>query len=209
MTVTQLSVTRKALFFLGDHFDVATTSEASVEAEAIAEIFDTTRKEVLKWTPWNFSTRHAELTDITSTVDGTTLPNLWTYAYGLPADHLKSVHIVNPAGRNANPLLFEQMIVDISAVATEVLLADVIEPELRYIFDQTDLSMVTVEFEYALAHHLAGRAAMAVHGDAETQQIQEQRARAVVSQGIATNANEGVEDPQDAPDWLLARGVGG
>lgn len=205
---TQLSITRKALLILGDFYDISSASEESAEAEAMAEVFDDARKEALKMGPWTFALTHETLTENTSSVDGTALPNLWTKSYARPSDLLLALNIVNPLGRNREPIPFEEVIVEISAAKTLVLLTDQGSAELRYIFDQGDLTMFTPEAEWALAMVLAAKTSMALHGDYALSEKIMDNARSYVSTALAQNANVSVEDAEDSASWHQARGVG-
>jgi hypothetical protein len=195
---SKTDIAKLALQHLGDRFDIASITEASVEAEQMNLLFDTVRDATLKEHPWTFAKKYTSPTYLDATV-----PAEWTYMFTYPDDCLKIIEIVNPLGRDDPPIPFD---IAVNSVDDKVILCDVEEPEFCYIRRITDTYEYDAQFVLALSYRLAQYAAIPLTGDRGLMRDMKALADEAVGTAQSDDANESVEEPRSRdPDWIDAR----
>jgi len=198
MAATEVQIAQLALQHIGDRFDITSLDEASPEAEQVRLVYDHVRDMLLREHPWNFAKRYATPAAVVGTP-----PDFWSYMFTYPADALKIVRVVNPAGRNATPIKFA---VGRNSTDAKVLMCDLEEPEVEYIKTLTDAGMYDPAFVLALSLRLSSAIAMPITGDRGIMLEMRQLAAEAVSLAKSEDGNEGVEDDKTQdPDWITAR----
>lgn len=194
---SKVQIAKLALQHIGDRYDISDLSEASVEAEQVNLVFDTTRDAVLRRHAWGFAKKYALGGSLTGTV-----PGLWTYMYTYPTDCLLMRHIHNPAGLSAKPVPYE---VAINADGTKVILTDLPDAELVYTYKVTDVTMFDAEFTMALSYEIAAMIAVPLTGDVQiATNLRELSARSMYA-AEEGDSNEGTEDDDHEAPWITAR----
>jgi hypothetical protein len=195
---SNVQIAKLALQHIGDRYDISDLEEEGTEAEQVNLVFDDTRKELLRMHPWSFANKFATPATLSVTV-----PAFWTFAYPYPSDALRIVEIVNPLGRDLEPIQFE---VSLLTDNTKVLLTDQSEATFRYTANISDPTQFDPEFVNAFSFLLASKIAMALTGDGGIRGALREEAQRAIYQAGSTDANEGrTEEPPEA-SWILVRG---
>jgi hypothetical protein len=148
-----------ALSHIGERGDIASIDppEASVEAQRCAQFYPMTRKLLLAMHPWSFATKRVTAADLSAS---NTVPETWTYAYGLPAGVIKILGVYD-GGEWRDETYADQIAYEIGSDSTGpmVLYSNAEDAVIRYIFDQTDSTLYPPLFVEAFSWLLAGRLA--------------------------------------------------
>lgn len=193
----KVQIAKLALQHIGDHFDIASLEEESVQAEQIDLIYDDIRKYVLRMIPWRFATKFVKPASLDVTV-----PANWNYAFQYPTDAVRILWLENPLGRDLAPLEYETAILPDN---TRVLLTDEEKPEIRYIADIKDTERFDPEFTWAFSKMIASEIAMSITGDANIKETLRQDAVRQISSAATTSANEGRTKRAPEASWIQAR----
>lgn len=195
---SSVQIAKLALQHVGDRYDITSLDEATPEAEQVNLLFDDVRDMVLRQHPWKFAVKHDSPAQLAGTV-----PGLWTYMFTYPSDCLKMIEIVNPLGKDADPIEFDVML---NSGGAKVVVCDVEEPEFRYISRVTDSARFDPSFVMAFSLRLAQFLAVPLTGDRGLAEALRNEADRMMSMARADDANEGVEDDhrRDA-SWIEAR----
>jgi hypothetical protein len=146
---TEVGIANTALRRIGAT-RITSFTEGSKSADCVNEFYAETRDDLLRSHNWNFATERVKLAQLT------TAPAFgFEFAYGLPADWIRTVSIHdNDAG--VGTIEFKEEFQD----GQNVILADASDVYLRYIGKVTDPNRMPADFRTTLSRHLA--AAMSV-----------------------------------------------
>jgi len=174
---SKAQIAKLALQHIGDRYDIADLDEESVEAEQMDLLYDDIRQEVLRTGAWRFANKFTSPAKLSLS----SIPANWTYAFQYPSDALKIIEIVNPLGRDLEPVEFE----------TTLLSDDTTR------FDST--------FVMAFSYMLAARAAMSLTGDIQIKDDLTKEAARAISNAHTQSANEGRTKRAPEASWIDAR----
>lgn len=195
---SSVQIAKLALQHVGDRYDITALDEATPEAEQVNLLFEDVRDMVLRQHPWKFAIKHDSPAQLSGTV-----PGLWSYMFVYPSDCLKMIEIVNPLGKDVDPIRFDVML---NSSGTKVIVCDVEEPELRYISRVTDSDAFDPGFVMAFSLRLAQYLAVPLTGDRGLALALKQDADEALSMAKSDDANEGVEeDHRREASWIDAR----
>jgi len=197
---TKVQIAKLALQHIGDRYDISSLSESTPEAEQVNLVFDDVRDMVLRSYPWKFAVKYSSPAALVAGPPDTVN---WGYAFTYPADALKILNIVNPLGRDKDPLPFEIANDDSD---NKVIMAKIEEPIFRYIKQETDTTKYDPLFVMALSYRLAQYIAIPITGDRGMMNDMKQLADEHIGLAAMESNNEGIEAPttRDA-DWIEAR----
>lgn len=198
MSVGNTQIVRLALQHIGDRFDISDIDEETVEAEQGALVFDEARRSVLRQHAWGFANKFVSPATLNVTV-----PGQWLFAYAYPSDAVRVLEIVNPLGRDLEPIEFERAL--IGTDDTEVLLTDQSDAEFKYTKDVTDPTRFDPEFVLAFSYELAAMMAMSLTGDPGIKGDLMKEAEARIFSASTSSANEGRSTRPPEASWIEAR----
>jgi hypothetical protein len=194
---SKVQIAKMALQHIGDRYDITSLDEASTEAEQVNLMYDATRDKLLRMHPWTFSTKFTTPAPLVVAV-----PSRWDYAFAYPSDCLKVVEITQPLGPGHPPVKFRTGTI----ATTKVVMCDLDEPEIQYIFKNDDPVTYDPSFVMAFSYMLAAYVAIPLTGDRGLKSDLMREAMAEVDVARQEDANEGVEDEKFIdPDWIRAR----
>lgn len=134
----------------------------------------------------------------------------WTYCYDLPSDFVK---IIKPTPYQ--PISAWEFAalpagsLDIASapymIANGKIYSNILDPVLRYVFDQTDRASYPQAFVFAMWNALAARIVFALTKDEKRQQRVEQKAYGAVLQAEASDANSDENTTEFIPSHISAR----
>ena len=194
---SKVQIAKMALQHIGDRYDITSLDEVSTEAEQVNLMYDATRDKLLRMHPWTFATKFTTPAPLVVAV-----PYRWDYAFAYPSDCLKIVEITQPLGPGYPPVKFRT-----GTIATQkVVMCDLDEPELQYIFRNDDPVTYDPSFVMSFSYLLAAYVAIPLTGDRGLKGDLMREAMAEVDIARQEDANEGVEDEKFIdPDWIRAR----
>ena len=196
---TEVEIAKLALSHLGERYDLTALTDSTPEAEQINLVFDHTRDMLLREHPWKFAQKYHKPS---TTLPGN-VPANWQYMFDYPFDCLRMIQLVNPLGRDLDPINFD---IGTNEVDQKVILCDVEEPEFQYTYQVTDTEVFDIFFVEALALRLAARVSMSLTGDARFSAELERKADVAVGKAMSQDGNEGVAPSiSKGPDWIRAR----
>lgn len=203
-----------ALGHIGERSDINSINppEGSVEAQRCARFYPIARRSLLAMHPWTFATRRVTAADLSAS---NTVPEAWTYVYGLPSDMIKLLGVYDP-GEWRDEAYADNIAYEIGSASnsTRVIYSDVATPVIRYVFDQTDTTLYPPLFVEALAWllsgHLAGPTIKGMEG-ARTGAEATQRGLAYAAKAAAEDANQQAsrgrrDDNRHRAPWIESRG---
>jgi len=88
----EVAAANEALSIIGEPANVTSLSppNATRQAQLCAQFFNASKRAVLQHHPWSCATKRATLLEVTNTV------STWTKAYGVPADLLSEIDVLDP-----------------------------------------------------------------------------------------------------------------
>lgn len=189
---SEVSICNAALQLVKHGKQITSLTQGTKEASACELIYAELRDLVLESHQWNFATKRLQLPRLT------TAPVFeWDYAYGLPADFLRSVSVHRDSdGRTGIVYKIEgaTIVTDCQAIY------------LRYIARVTDPNLMTPSFRLALAKLIASRLAVALDQSASRS---ERLYGEYVDQDLpAAKSADAVQDyPDQLPEseWITGR----
>ena len=198
-TISKVRICNMALSKVGAKSTIESLSEASAEANECELWYDWSRLQTLEASDWSFARRRLTL----ATHSDAPPTDLWGYRYQYPSDCVSFRRLVNPLGRQADPVPFE-IELDLTQDNRSIL-TDLEDAVGVYTMDLETVALYSPLFVEMLSYALASRLAMPLTG---TETIEERMALRFASmQAIAhaANANEQALPPSDDADTILAR----
>ncbi|MDQ3096275.1 MAG: hypothetical protein M3Q82_10065, partial [Actinomycetota bacterium] len=148
VSATELDLVNAALRRVGARA-IAAVSDSTPSGALAGDVVSFEREDLLRAHPWNFATARTGLTRLAAT------PAFeFEYAYGLPADWLRTVAVHdNDAGLGT--LIYKHESVLVSATWTPAILTDAEEVWLRYVRATSDVNIMPSAFRKVLILRLA------------------------------------------------------
>jgi len=196
---TSVDIAKHALSHLGDRFDLTALTDSTPEAEQVNLVYTYERDRLLREHPWKFAQKFYKPDyELAGTV-----PANWDYMFDYPSDCLRMLDLVNPLGRDLDPIPYD---IGVTETNQKAIFCDVEEPEFRYIYKVTDVDCFDVFFFEALALRISARICMGLTGSAEMCREMERKAAIAVGSAKSQDANEGIEPSiSKGPDWIRNR----
>jgi len=183
MAVSVVEICNLALSLIGGE-NISSMSEASAQARASNQFYQTTRDGLLALYPWGFAQKLRVLPEVGNDKAGT-----WAHAYDLPVDMLK-VGLVRPA-YSADLGVFEgeqAQAAFLHHVEGDKIYSDVEGAVLLYTARVEDPSLYPPLFVSALAYSLAAWLAMPLTRSVEIQGRMMQLAQGAQASAMAADA---------------------
>lgn len=181
---------------------VASTTEASKEAQICKLFFNPMRDYVLEEIHWRFAEKRVALADLG------TPPTNWGYRYSYPADCIKANYLTLPGLRNTR--LDQRPPFQISGDGNaKFILTDLPTAELVYTCRVEDLGLWPAMAISALAYRLAAEIAMPLSIKADVANNAMSAYYREVSRAEASMLNEGTPDPAPTNEFTAIRGYQG
>lgn len=201
---TEVGLYNLALSLTGAKAKVATTTEASREAEACYLWYSDVRDLVLNAAPWDSikSVRKLELVaerDTEEDWEDYDPPEGMTYAYALPSDYLRARYLST----------FERFTLGQDHSNVKRLFTNVENAVLVYSRTQTSITLWEQPLKMAIVHGLAAYIARPLTGKADLATNLLQAANDILSAAKTEMANSGEMQFESIPDWIAARGYSG
>lgn len=200
---TEVGLYNLALSLIGSTVSVASTTEASKEAETCLLWYAEARNRVLAAAPWPsaLGTARLELDVERETsedwTDAAPLPG-WAYSYVLPTDILRPRYISNYSRF--------QLYNDVNG--QNRLATDWEDPVLVYT-KLVDIDKWDHLLKMAVVHALSAYIVMPLTGKLQRAGVVIQQANDMILEARTTNANQEEQQLESMPDWITARGYGG
>lgn len=158
MAITDVTIANMALSNLGNNYFITALNEGTPEADQLNLWYDTALDATLSAYDWNFARKLATLSAHADTAPTT----VWAYRYTYPTDCVKVKYLVNPLGKEADPVPYEFMMSDDDSEKTIV--TDLADAEVVYTVRIVDEDLYTPYFIDALSLMLAAQVAIALTG---------------------------------------------
>lgn len=224
MPSSQVQIANMALDVIGTRSTIASLSEGSAEANAIARHWDNAVDSMLRAAHWNFARKQVPLTLLRDATQAQTVPAPWLYEYGYPSDcvllrqlmpmiqvqpipPVSTPGAVSPLSAYGPPPKFQiGTDLDFNGNPVSVLLTNQPQAIAIYTFRNTNTAMWDALFVQGMASYLGARVCLALTGDKTTARMALQEAQAYAEDAKAKNGNEGVTVIDTTPDWMRVRG---
>jgi hypothetical protein len=171
---------------------IASLTDGSKNANVAADIYESTRDELLAGHPWNFATKRVEL------AREVTIPAFeFSYQYTLPADWIRTI---TPHDNDAGvgTLIYKEEDGKIKTSAERVF--------LRYVYRLTDANAMTADFRRAWSSALARDFALPIAQSGTLQDRFEKIAKNNLFKAKSTDAQAGTPDKRPRGSWVTSRG---
>lgn len=224
MPSSQVQIANMALDVIGTRSTVASLSEGSNEANAIARHWNNAVDAMLRAAHWNFARKQIALTLLQDATQAQPVPTPWLYEYAYPSDcvlmrqlvpmiqvqpipPVSTPGAVSPVAAYGPPVRFLMGTDnDINGNPLEVLLTNQSQAIGVYTFRNTNTAMWDPLFVQGFAAYLGARVCLALTGDKNTQRMAFQMAQAYETDARRQNGNEGITVIDSTPDWMRVRG---
>lgn len=198
--VTKTSLVNVALGYAMCDRVNAVDTDTSTEAKAARDVYDTKRDSLLRGYLWSFSKKREALTTVIPTpafgVD---------YAYGLPADWLRTIS-VHPSDSDFAACRYKHETIVVSTVPTKVIVTNIPTAlYLRYVAQVTDVAMFDPMFQEAFAWDLASFFALKIKQSASHAEYCGKEHKKAISIAKSTNSIEDWPDPMPPGSWVTER----
>lgn len=186
MAASKIDICNTALLYLGQQA-ISSVNDTSERAIVITQIYDPTRRQLLYGHPWNFATKRAELTQVTSDpVFG------YEYKYAVPSDCLRIIRI--------NKAEYNTYIVQDGYVLT-----DSEECKIVYVFDLVNSGKFSAQFDEALSLAMAMKASYKFNQSTTQIQLFQSMYQEAISLSRSFDGQEGTSPGLNPNEFLLAR----
>lgn len=197
-TVSKVMIANLALGKIGNNNPIESFDEASAQAKACKRWYEACRLQALEAFDWSFARKRLTLATHGDEAD----EDEWAYRYQYPADCVVARYIVNPLGKEADPVPYD---IEVSANGTKSIVTNMEDAVLVFTFDQETVTMFSWHFIDTLSALLGWRIAPALNGSSEIIQARLNEYRALLVAAPAQNANEQMKAaPREAP-WIRGR----
>lgn len=218
----QVTIWNMALQAVGTRSSIASTTENSTEANALAIRWDNALAATLQRARWNFARRQALLTLLDDATQGQAVPTPWIYKYAYPSDCAQGRNIMptvlqQPAGTTpgvpstptaVGPPIPFLVALDLDSNGNQVKVILTNQPQATFVYTGlvTNTQLFDDQFVEALSIYLASRVCFQLTGDKVlTKDLNAQFDR-LCQQAAASNGNEGLTVIDGVPDWIRVRG---
>jgi hypothetical protein len=219
---SEVQIANMALDVIGTRSTIASLTEGSTEANAIARHWDNALDSVLRAAHWNFARKQINLALLLDgTQSGVTVPMPWLYEYAYPSDCVLMRYLMpliqvqpisipgsaSPVAAYGPPVRFQiGTDTDANGNPQNVLLTNQQQALGVYTFRNTNTAMWDPLFVQAMSAYLGARIAIALTGDKNTARMALQMAQAYSIDAQRQNGNEGLTIIDNQPDWIRVRG---
>lgn len=217
----QVQIANLALSAIGTRSSIASFTEGSAEANAIALHYTPALEAVLQAARWNFARKQALLTLLNDATLNQPVPTPWVYEYAYPSDCtqgrylMPSVQVASGAvvGTPAIPTALGPAVRwligidnDSNGNAVQVILTN--QPQATFVYTArvTNPNLFDGQFVEAFRYYLGARVCMQLNGSKEQALAAFKQADMLCRAAAASNGNEGLTIIDTVPDWIRARG---
>jgi hypothetical protein len=198
-TLSKVRIANMALSNIGARSSIESFTENSSEAQQIDLWYDFSLLQTLEAFDWSFARKRQILALHSDPAPDTE----WCFRYQYPADCVSARYIVNPLGKDADPVPFSVETSVDGSVRTILTNQDV--AELVYTFDLQTVSLFSPLFVKALAYALGANIAFALTAKTAIEEKMQDRFARTILLAPASNANEEQEDPPREAEWIRGR----
>lgn len=186
MSDSKLEICNTALLHLGQQ-RITSISDTSERGITVVNIYESSKRNLLSSHPWNFAKKRMELSKTGNTPEMT-----YSYEYPIPSDCLRI-------------LRFSSEEVYSYSVENGMVLTD--DPDLRivYIFDQTDTSKFSPQFDEALALSIALKVTFKFNTSSSHIQVLKSLYDEQLALARSADAQEGTSPGLNPNEFLLSR----
>lgn len=218
----QVTIWNMALQECGTRSSVASVTEKSTEANALAQRWDNALASTLQKARWNFARAQALLTLLGDATQGQAVPTPWIYKYAYPSDCAQGRNIMatvlqQPAGTTpgvpstptaVGPPVPFLISLDRDASGNQIKVILTNQPQATFVYTAlvTNTQLYDDQFVEALSVFLASRVCFQLTGDKGLTKDLNAKAEALCLQAAASNGNEGLTVIDSVPDWIRVRG---
>ena len=176
---------------------IVALTDGSNNANAANDVFASVRDGLLRAHNWNFATKRQKLAkSATTPVSG------FDNAFPLPSDWIRTVHVHSNDAEAGNPPLYREEELDDGGV----IVTDVDELWMRYIYRVTNPNRMAADFQAAFAHALA----VAIPGvsNSSAAELAELRteARSLLNRAKHSDALGSSPERRPPGSWITSRG---
>lgn len=187
MSLTKVQIANMALRMMGAS-RIESLTENEPQAQAINDVYELSRKELLRALPWRFAINYVELANTGNT------PILhWSQEYQLPQDVIKVLCLNDPKANWPFEIVGDKLLCDDSTA------------KIKYIQNIEDTSKFDVSFAQAFASLLASKTAKTITGQATVQREMYQRHLDDLANARTYSAQETYADDMYAEDFITVR----
>ena len=175
---------------------IVSLSDGSESANAVGDIYEELRDDLLASHPWNFATKREGL------AQSATAPGFeFDHAYPLPSDWLRTISVHdNDAGHGTILYRMEQ----VNSQRAIVTSSD--EVWLRYVSRVTDPNLMTPDFRSALAFVLARDLSIPLASSNTLHEQMERMASRMIAKARSADAMGGFPELRPRGSWASSRG---
>ena len=191
---SETSIINSSLRKLGE-VRISSRIDGTPTAEAVNDLFDDIRDELLRSHPWNFATARAQLSKGATPISG------FDNQFLVPADWLRTLEVQN--NKNGYGTAIYKM--ESHATDKNVILSDADELYLRYVRRVTDANIMTPDFREAFSYRLAADLALPVANSNTLRQPMEDAFVKAFRQARSVDSIEDFPDSMPEGSWIRAR----
>lgn len=218
----QVTIGNLALSAIGTRSSIASFTEGSAEANAIALHYTPTLEAVLQAARWNFARKQILLTVLKDATQNQAVPTPWLYEYAYPDDctqgrfvmpqvqvNLPSSVVGTPSVPTAlGPTVRFLVSTDVDTNGNDILVILTNQPQALFVYTKriTNPNLFDGQFVEAFRYLLGARICMQLTGQKEQALAAWKVADELCKSAAASNGNEGITVIDNVPDWIRARG---
>lgn len=200
---SDIDIVNLALSHLGEAATVTSLNppEGSAQARHAQRFYPIARRALLERRAWNFAVKREALQALADTAAG------WDYVYAAPSTMLRPLAVYDPDNGEdiSNPVEFDT---EVKSDGTIVILTDLEDAELRYIYDadapERYSPLFVTAFSWLLASYLAGPVVKGESGANVARTCYEVFLREL-GEAAASSANASQQDTERTVPWIGAR----
>lgn len=192
---SETGVMNQALIEVGAS-TITSRTDGSVSANAVDEIYDDIRDDLLRSHNWNFATKRAKLARVS------TAPAFeFDHAYALPSDWLKTVSVHNnDAGHGT--MLYKMELIGVQ----RCIVTSAEDVYLRYVSKVTDPNLMVVDFRTALKFALAVPLSIKLASSNTLREQMKQEAKMSLASARSSDAMGAFPERRPRGSWASSRG---
>lgn len=186
MSDSKLEICNTALLHLGQQ-RITSLSDTSERAITVVNVYESTRRTLLASHPWNFAVKRMELSKTNNTPEMT-----YSYEYPLPSDCLRVLRFNNEETYSYS-------------VENGMVLTDDADLKIVYIFNQTDSSKFSPQFDETLALAIALKCTFKFNTSASHIQVLKALHDEQLALARSSDGQEGTAPGLNPNEFLLGR----
>ena len=194
---SQTEVVNSAMRLIGAG-RISSLTDGQPQSNAANDIYDDLLDDLLRSHPWNFATKRAALTQLT------TAPTFgFDHAYTVPADWLRTVSVSQDSDGRTTAFYKEELVDN-----KRVLVTDADELYMRYVARIVDPNLWSADFRRAFISSLARDLAVPAAASNKLQDTHTKGARRDLSRAKSADAMGSSPEQRPRGSWVLNRGGG-